>query len=245
MKRYVILCCCMISTVIFAHTQPSTNKSPWAGTSAKFGAVINTGNTNTSQYNAGGLLDYTRHRWNNVTIANWQFGRSEGETNQEKYFAQDEVTYGLNDLSTKYLFLLTSLNVDIFSPYKYQFLFATGYGFYFWKSDHSSLRFQLGPGYRRDKVDGTNEIHDQIVATTRTTFKWQITKNTNFSQIVQYDLGSEYNYLKTVSKFSNKITGHIAIQISYVLENYSKIPAGSNNTKNTDATTNIAVVYNF
>ena len=250
MKRYLLFSIVYFPMVVFASTMKTTQSeknpvSPWDGSTAKFGAVINSGNTNTSTYNAGGVLDFTKNRWNNITVANWQFGRSDGSVNQEKYFAQDEVTYGLNEAVTKYLFLLTSLNVDKFSPYDYQFLIAAGYGWYLWKLKRFSLRFQFGPGYRRDKVDGTSVIHDQIVGTTRAILKWQITKNATFSQTVQYDIGSKYNYLKTVTAITNKITGNIAIQVSYVVDYYSRIPAGSSNTDKADTTMNVAVVYNF
>lgn len=249
MIRFLVFIILFCPIAVFAHSKKcsehSHKDSPWHGTSAKFGAVINTGNTNTSQYNAGGTLDYTKNRWNNVTVTNWQFGKSEGEVNQEKYFIQNELNYGLDPTRKKYLFQTASYTEDKFSPYKYQLLIAAGFGFHLWRTDRFSLRFQFGPGYRRDEVDGTDEVHDQIVATTRTTMKWQMTKNSNFRQIVQYDIGSQYNYLKTVSVVTNKVTGHIAIQLSYVVENYSRIPLGSSNTEKTDTTTNIAVVYNF
>ena len=248
MLRYLIISILLMSSMAVADPQSTAKlqeSNAWDGTNAHLGSVINTGNTNTFQFNAGGTVDYIKNRWNNVIMANWQFGRNQGVVDQNQYIIQNEVNYGLDDRFSKFLFFISSLTSDEFSPYSYQFLAATGYGWYLWKKESFSLSFQLGPGYRRNKIDDTGVTNDQIVGSFKVKMKWLITKGMQLTQNIRYDIGPQYNYLRSTTAVTNKVTKHIAIQISFLLENYSNIPQGSLDTVNTNTTTNVSIVYNF
>lgn len=249
---------CLLSTVVYAAKQPAikkskqvsskaTEKSSWDGSKIQFGLSSSTGNTESENYNTQINIDYTKYRWTNAFQANNWFGKSDGNVNQEKYFFQDQINYSFNDNANidNYVFVSGNWTFDRFSPYKYQSVYALGYGRDWVKTDRLVLNTQIGPGYRRNKERDTGLIEANYILTTQAGIRWFITKTGALSETVRYDIGRPYDYLKSVTAFTNKIVGNLAVQISYTVEHYSSIPANSTNTHKTDTTTNVALVYTF
>lgn len=227
---------------------PKKTPSPWAGTNAQLGYIVNTGNTNATSLNAGLNLVYTQPKWTNAFQFTAYLNKSKGVVSKEQYFVTNQWSYYLGSTRSNYLFFNGRFMDDRFSPYEYQSVFATGYGHDIIKTDRFTLSAQAGPGLRHNSIrndDGTHQVEDNVILTTATTAKWQATKNLALSEQLNYDTGKPYDYAKSVTALTDSLGGHLAMQLSYTVEYYSKIPRFSVNTKKTDTITNIALVYNF
>ncbi len=237
----------------FKIAQPSAlnkpHKSPWAGTQVSLGLVINTGNTNTTNVNAGAVINYAKGPWNNNAQATAQWGRDSGVLTKEKYFLQNQLSYLFGKAQRNYGFVNGTGTADEFSPYEYQAIVAAGYGREVFKTDKFNLKLQSGPGFRRNVQKkttlGPSKVMNGAVLSSEAKLAWQVTKSGQFSEDLRYDYGSPYNYMRSVTAFTNKIIRNIAMQVSLTLDRYSKIPAGSLNTKKLDTTTSLALVYTF
>ena len=216
----------------------------WKGSKASLGLVINTGNTNSSSISAEVDADYTKDRMQNITQITAQFGRSNGVLDKEKYYLQNQLNYNFNKTRTRFIFLNTNGTVDQFSPYTYQAVGSTGYGQDIFRNKRFIISGQIGPGFRSTKISNTKTTDNNIIAAAKINLLWQILKSATLTETVSCDYGQPFNYLKSVTAFTNQISGHLALQVSLTIENYSKIPPNSTNTQTTDTTTNVALVYN-
>lgn len=219
--------------------------SAWEGSNASLGIIVNTGNTDTSNVNTGVVIKYKRRRWSDHFQGSAQFGRDSGAVTKEQYFAQNQMNYRFSDSFKQFIYANGNITVDRFSPYNYQSVFSMGYGRDLVEGKAFKLSVQAGPGFRLSEDRDDGESHRNLVLSTQLDASWQITKNGQLTEALTYNVGSPFNYLKSVTAFINKITKNIALQISFAVAHYSSIPPGSTLTKKTDTTTSISVVYNF
>lgn len=241
-------CMLFVSHFSIAFEKPNTviNDDHWDGSNASLGLNINTGNTQVLDVNAGLYLNYTKNQWNDTTQLTAQFGKNNGVVNKAKYYVQSQLNYNFNHTFSNFIFVNGAWTKDQFTPYEYQLVLSTGYGRDLIKSQHFILSVQAGPGFRRYKDNDSKTQDNHYVMATITDIKWHITAAGILTQSIRYDFGRPYNYLKAITAYTNKIIGNLAVQISFTLEYYSRLPPHRTiNAKKMDTTTNIAIVYNF
>jgi len=205
------------------------------------------GNTTTKNFNGAITLNYTKELWNNNAQFQAQISKDKGELTKEKYFTQDQLSYTFNKEKTSYFFGNGNLTVDHFSAYSYQGVLILGYGHYLVKNKTVILTVQAGPGLRRSKVSSTQDIDNNVIGSVQGQLTWNIKqgKYGTFSQIFRDDFGPPYDYIKSVTAYQTQITKHIALEAAFTLEYYSNLPEFSSDTKRTDTTTTLNLVYNF
>ena len=224
-------------------------KSPWAGSQLNLGIVVNTGNTRTTNIDFASIINFSKGSWNNNTQATAQWGSDTGVLTKEKYYLQNQLNYLFNGKKKNYIFFNTTGTIDEFSPYVYQVIVTAGYGRELIKTKHFYLRLQSGPGYRRNEQRATSLISrhqsNNLVLSSQAFISWQITKSGAFTEQLRYDIGSPYDYLRSVTAFTNEIIHNLAAQVAFTVDYYSSIPPGSTRSVKTDTTTSISLVYNF
>lgn len=219
--------------------------SDWAGTNAQIGLVINTGNSNNTNFSGGVTGVYTHDPWSNNAQANMQLNRSLGQITKERYYAADQLQYNFSENSNNFVYGNANYTRDLFSPYEFQVISSVGYGRDLIRTNRFILTAQAGPGVRYDNVRYRMENERNFIIYTASNITWKVSRSVNFTEQMQYTFGHPYDYLQSVTAITNKITGNIAMQVSYTLQYYSNIPFGSQNTQNVDTITNVALVYNF
>lgn len=241
----------LLSALIFAalQTHASTpvkqKKSPWHGSQIKFGLNITTGNTSDREVNSAVNLDYDKAHWGDNLDFAAAYARSSGVLSKKKYSIKNEIRYGFDIKRRHYLFLSGSWAEDWFSPYLYQSTVAGGYGRDLINTNRIVLSVQIGPGYRCDKVRGSNEKEDRLIGTAQVFGKVKITKSSYLKEILQYESGPPFQYINSATSFNTVFSKHWATQITFNLEYYSKIPPRSSHTKKLDTTTTASIVYTF
>lgn len=222
-------------------------KTKWDGSNANLGVNRTTGNSPTKNYNIAFNLKYVNQPWLNTFETSAQFGETDDIMTKRIYFIQDQINYSLSkdDKVKNFIFASGNSKFDTFSPYTYQSVVAVGYGHDWFRNENVVFSTQLGPGARQNKERETSIITTSLIATLQTDLTWKITPNLSFSQMLRDDYGKQYNLLRSESAMTNKILGNCAIQLKYVVENYSRIPALTKRTKKTDTTLIINLVYNF
>ncbi len=219
--------------------------SHWAGSNAQLGLVLNTGNTESTNFSSGINLLYKRGSWANTAQLQLQLNRSQGLLTKERYYAADQAQYSFSKQRKNYVYGNVNFTDDQFSPYEFQVISSVGYGRDLIKTARFTLNVQAGPGLRFDDIRSQAKNQKNFIVYTASNITWQVTKSMKFTEQLQYTLGNPYNYLQSVSAITNKLIGNLALQVSYTLQYYSEIPLDSTNTKKLDTTTNLALVYNF
>ncbi len=250
-QNYLSLLLCCITTCALAHAPKPPVKqkhpSPWDNSNAQVGYIVNRGNTDSSMFNLGGNVQFTKPRWQNQFQGQFQYGIAEHVTNRQYTHLYDQIQYDLNNdgKHDNYIFANADATLTRYGPYTYQTVYAAGYGRDWITTKHFTLSAQIGPGYRRNKEHSSNRVRDAFVATTQANAALKLGCCGTITQTVRYDIAKPYNYMQAVTAFTNKIVGHVAIQTSYTLTHYSNIPSNNPNTKKTDSITNLSLVYNF
>ncbi len=217
----------------------------WEGSNAQLGFILNTGNTDSTQLNVGFNLIYTRQTWSNQFNSTAYFLRNDKKTTKEQYNLDDQGNYYFTADKTNFAFGEINFTHDKFSAYDYQVVYSAGYGRELLKVGRFIWTAQAGPGLRQDKVQGDDKSESNLVLNTGTTLKYSFSSKSSLSETISDQYGSAYNYIESKTAYTTNIAGNLGLQISYTLDNYSKIPENSQDTKNTDTITNIALVYNF
>lgn len=220
-------------------------KSPWDGSNASFGFTWNTGNTNNKTINGSFNLIFKKDRWSNTANLGVQWQASNGVTSKDKYTLVNQTNYSFNKSLSSFVFGNLNYTMDHFSAYNYVVVAAAGYGRNIIKTPTFLFSAQAGPGLRHNKVREDGNINNNFVVTTQANMTWNITKAGTITETARYDWGQPYDYFQTVTAFTNKIIGNLAMQLSFELDYYSSIPPMSSNTKKTDTTTALSLVYNF
>ena len=234
------------ATATAAATTNQAPKSVWDGSNANFGLNISSGNTNTQDLNSALNLIYTKNRWTNNTGVQIQFGKDTGVLNKEKYLLQDQLNIGFDPSNINSMFANGTITVDKFSPYDYVYSGAAGYAHKIIHTTTVTLTGQFGPGYSVNKAADTKIKTTQFIFQTAANLEWKIRTWGIFTQSITADFGKLYNHYVSSSKFTNAITKHVAIQLAYDIDSYSHIPPTKDpNTKKTDTTTSVNLVYNF
>lgn len=245
-KQFVIfLFVFLVALPVFAEEEAASPNDPWDGSNASFGLIVDTGNSDDVDGNGGLDLHYSGNKWSNNFQATAELSRSEGDVTKEKYFLQNQSNHSFGVMDANYYFLNTNFTEDKFSAYRYRFVLASGYGRKVINTDQWMLSVQAGPGIRHNREADTRDTNTHTVLTTGSNLIWHITETATFSEALTYDIGSPYDYLKSVAAISNKIIHNLAVRIACSLEYYSQIPEYSSNTKKTDTTTTVALVYRF
>ncbi|MDF1655394.1 MAG: DUF481 domain-containing protein [Coxiellaceae bacterium] len=220
-------------------------KSHWDGSSASLGANANTGNTRTATINAGFNLLYNNDPWSNTANLAVLWGKADGSVNKEKFTAVDQLNYSFHKQDKSFFFMNGDFTADRFSPYSYVFVGSAGYGRDLYRSQKIVLSAQAGPGWRRNEVRVDGDPNSHVIIVTQANFLWNVTDKGVFTELLRYDIGAPFDYFQTITAFQNKIIGNLAIQVSFELDYYSKIPPNSTFTQKTDTISAVSLVYNF
>lgn len=227
------------------HKKEEQADSVWKGSNAQLGITANTGNTRTVDVNTGLNINYAQQYWKNQFQFTTQLQKNSGDTTKEKYFAQNQTNFNLGDSHNQFLFINGNATIDKLSPYTYQLVFSSGYGLDLIKNDIFKWTVQAGPGFRTNKNREDNSRESKYATTAQTTIDWKMTPTVDLSETASAVWGQPSNYYRSVTAFTNKITGNIATSVTFIVDHYDRIPPSSDKLFKTDTTTAISLVYNF
>jgi putative salt-induced outer membrane protein len=207
-------------------TQEEKQEGTFKGTNASAGAVINTGNTNSSNITANGLLQYTYKNWVNALSLNYQREQNGTEgLKANRLFLQGQSRYNLD----KKQFLYTQINYiqDKFEGYNYIANWGAGYGRYIEMPKNMSLDWLAGPGINQYQ-DINNNTRTRPSAQVGIDYAWNIKPDLEFSENLQSI--ATVDDVRTISTtgLTTKITRHFSMELMFQAINDNHPPAGKN-----------------
>lgn len=238
----IIACLCLLcASPIFAfHTKTIEN-------TIQLGGAIETGNSPTTsivgKFNSVLNVEPLKQQWGYHFFL-------EGK----RATAQDIETARLlrSDVEGQYLF-----SKRIYSFAKVNFIYnafdtydrvtrdSVGLGWIVVKNDAYKWTLEAGPGSTHQRIAGSKIWQHQFIAHAESTYLWHMSKNADLSQIFQVDSGRLNTLLQSQTALKTKIITSLALQVSYDVNYYTIIPPTSSNTKKTDTSTNLTLIYNF
>ena len=172
----------------------------WEVTS-ELGAIITSGNTETTTLKGGIKVLHNLESWNNEYKVDGLYkedeiendaGVKETQRTNEKYSLSAQGNYKLND-DHSHLFIYGSHVSDYFGAYRNESVISAGYGQRLIDRSDMWLNAEIGPGYKYFQYPDTQhprrrkwrftcrrEVIGEVIALGKLDYNWQISENATF-----------------------------------------------------------------
>jgi len=252
LKHSLLTLALLSAPLVFAANTDNTSSAPpktkpWK-TSVELGFLMDSGNTNSTNFNTKINATQDLLHWrNNYSLAS-QYTRSDDQKTAENYNGSIEGNYKFND--SEFWYIRGDYKKDLFSGYDFQSNVATGYGDRFWQTqDGSYLEASAGVGYRYNKLAEGATTTDIGAAQTpiirfALTGQKQLSASAVFIQTLDSSIGTKdgSSISKSVSSLQANIRNDLAMKLSYSAEYSSTVPIGK---EHTDTETSVTLLYSF
>ncbi|MGA1795664.1 MAG: YdiY family protein [bacterium] len=209
-------------------------------------------------------LSYVNTMGNTDTIALSAKADASREGESNRYFIKGNVLYGEdNDVETQnkwsvdgrwertfterfFWFLSANYMEDKFSGYDYRTSGGPGLGYDLITTDEHRLKSLLSSLYHFDRYDGTGHTDSYVSPKAQMDYKWQISENLRFKQILEYLVSTEQSkkyFIDSESSLSVAVNRHISLGVSYTLSYQNLTPVDVE--KHTDATFLTSLIIDF
>lgn len=226
-----------------AATEPTAAKVKWSG-NAELGFIRTNGNSDTESFN--GKFKIVRNKKPLKTSLKLEAltSKESGDTSKEKYLSEVKADYSIAE--KEYIASSLSYEDERFSGYEYKSVLSVGYGYRLWNTENGELDIELGPGYRRSSLEERNDKGEKVVSEAIGRFALNLTANLSENAIFTEEFTVEGSDSSVVYKsdmgLQSTLVGALAMKINYQVKYTDNVPE---DTKNTDSTVGVTLVYGF
>lgn len=217
----------------------AADDSAWTS-SAELGTVFTSGNTDTQSINGNFNTKHKGDVWDSTLKLEALTSKEDNVTSKEKYGVMTQ--FDRNFTETSYLAIVAQQDRVRFSGYTYQTSASINYGFRAIHDDDMALDLEAGPGFRRDKVYGTDEIQEGAIARLALNYNWTISEGVNFIEIFSAEMGADQSVYKSETGLQSQVNGNLATKLTYKVKYVEEVPA---EVENTDSEFGVTLVYSF
>ncbi|MEK7703078.1 MAG: DUF481 domain-containing protein [Nitrospirota bacterium] len=226
----------LISSVAHA-AEPASDR--YKG-NVELGLIKTSGNTKTQSVNAKSKLEIRYGKFlHTLNLTTLNSKDSKGMTIAEKDTASLKSDYRFSERD--YIFGLLTYEEDEFNGYDYQGGFSAGYGRKVINHERVSLNLELGPGFRRARLNN-GTVQKGLIWRLAGDFDWKISKTALFEEDLSVETGNNLTITKSVTALTAQIVGQLAMKTAITVKNTSKVPVS---VKKTDTETSVTLVYTF
>ena len=258
LKFLSILVASAATTSAFASEE---DQKTWEVTS-EVGAIITSGNTETTTLKGGIKVLHNLEFWNNEYKLDGIYkedevendnGTKEKQRTNEKYAISAQGNYKLNEKHA-HLFIYGSHVSDYFGAYRSESVVSAGYGLRLLNKPNMKLNAEIGPGYKYFKYPNAStevdengnslagEYEGEVIALGKLDYSWKISDNARFTQLVSVEYGDTNTKTRSETALLAKINGSLQMKVAYNITNNSDV---ADDKEATDTETSLTLVYSF
>lgn len=210
----------------------------WKG-EGQIGASQSSGNTESVGLSAGVALARKGIDWTHKFRAQADYQRTNGKTSVERYLAELEPQYRIDDRTFAYG--LGRWEHDRILGYDTRWNLSGGLGYKVVDNKKMTLSLKGGPAFRQtDFVDGGNDT--ELTALAGLDFGWQISPTLRLTQVASTIIGEANGSTSSLTALSAKLTGALSARIAYSAQIDTSPPPG---IESVDTQTRFTLVYGF
>src|SRR5690606_14251336 len=131
---------------------------------------------------------------------------------------------------------------DNFGSYEYQWTAAAGYGFEAIRNETQALSFEVGPGYRFAKDQGTRDRRREAIARGLADWTLQLTETASLDDTLLVESSSDNTFARNVFGVKVKVSDSLAMKAGLETRYNSQVEPG---IRKTDNLTTVNLVYDF
>ena len=210
----------------------------WKG-EGQIGASQSSGNTTSAGVSAGVALARTGIDWTHKLRAQADYQRTNGKTSVERYLAELEPQYRINDRTFAYG--LGRWEHDRILGYDTRWNLSGGLGYKVVDSKKMTLSLKGGPAFRQtDFVNGGDDT--ELTALAGLDFSWQLSPTLRLTQVASTIIGEANGSTSSQTALSAKLSGALSARIAYSAQIDTSPPPG---IESVDTQTRFTLVYGF
>lgn len=210
----------------------------WKG-EGQIGASQSSGNTTSAGVSAGVALARTGIDWTHKLRAQADYQRTNGKTSVERYLAELEPQYRINDRTFAYG--LGRWEHDRILGYDTRWNLSGGLGYKVVDSKKMTLSLKGGPAFRQtDFVNGGDDT--ELTALAGLDFGWQLSPTLRLTQVASTIIGEANGSTSSQTALSAKLSGALSARIAYSAQIDTSPPPG---IESVDTQTRFTLVYGF
>jgi putative salt-induced outer membrane protein YdiY len=229
---------------------------------SELGAIITSGNTDTTTFKFGAFYKHDISKWTNIyelsalykaDEVTLESGEKETQRTNERYKAKIQGNYNLNT-ENSHLFVSLTHDSDYFGAYRHETVLSVGYGLRLIDQTDLTMGLDFGPGYKYFQYSEENtesfsdgrlkagEIDDEPILLTQADIKWVISDNAELVQMFKVEAGKTNTKSISDTAILTKINGSLQMKFGFNVTYNTKVDAGK---VNTDTETVLTLVYSF
>ncbi|WP_447757196.1 DUF481 domain-containing protein [Sphingopyxis fribergensis] len=210
----------------------------WKG-EGQIGASQSSGNTKSAGLSAGVALARKGIDWTHKMRAQADYQRTNGQTSVERYLAEIEPQYRINDRT--FAFGLGRWEHDRILGYDTRWNLSGGLGYKVIDNKKMTLSLKGGPAFRQtDFVNGGADT--ELTALAGLDFGWQVSPTLRLTQVASTIIGEANGSTSSQTALNAKLTGALSARIAYSAQIDTSPPPG---IESVDTQTRFTLVYGF
>jgi len=210
----------------------------WKG-EGQIGASQSSGNTKSAGLSAGIAVARQGIDWTHKLRAQADYQRTNGRTSVERYVAELEPQYRVNDRA--FAFGLARWEHDRILGYDTRWNLSGGLGYKLVDTKTMSLSLKGGPAWRlTDFVRGNTD--SELTALGGIDFGWQLSPTLRLTQVASTIVGEANSSTSSLTALNAKLTGALSARIAYSAQIDTSPPPG---IESVDTQTRFTLVYGF
>lgn len=236
---------------LYLADRPAYDTSDELSMIGEFGFLVASGNTNTSTLTTKINTSQELKHWSYQVIGDALYKQSEVETDgktkntasAQKLFLSSQLDYKLSQPKDR-LFIYGEYENNRFSDFRYQAAVATGWSSRLWHDQKSEFRYSIGPGYAISEVEKDSSTEDQkgMIVRAAMEYKRKFSPHATFRQFLSTEADHDFTKTKSETSLSTKLTGTLAMKLSFVLNHDTSVAAES---EELDTEAAVTLVYQF
>jgi putative salt-induced outer membrane protein len=224
--------------LVVAAESDTAAKHGWDG-EAELGIIATRGNTDTSSTNGKLRVEYLANQWTHQFRLETVRAKDNETVTANRLMAMFRSQYQFSERG--YYFGTVRYEDDSFAGYDQRTTEIIGYGRNLYKGERFNLNMETGVGGRQtDNTDGTSE--DETVVRLATNMGWKISETSSIKEELFVEWGDENTLTESVTDLKVRINSALAMKVSFIVKDNSKVIAGK---KHTDTQTAVTLVYDF
>ena len=210
----------------------------WKG-EGQIGASQSSGNTKSAGLSAGVALARQGIDWTHKLRAQADYQRTNGRTSVERYVAELEPQYRINERTFAYG--LARWEHDRILGYDTRWNLSGGFGYKLLDNKKTTLSLKGGPAFRQtDFVRGGEDT--ELTALAGLDFGWQISPTLRLTQVASTIIGEANMSTSSLTALNAKLTGALSARVAYSAQIDTSPPPG---IERVDTQTRFTLVYGF
>jgi len=204
-----------------AGAQQDEPQAPWSG-SAELGAVVTSGNTDSTTANARGELHYRPGVWRHAARAEVLLQSEDGQSSAERYSAAYKADRQLDE--DNYLFGALRGERDRFSGFEYQVSETAGYGRRLarWGQD-GFLDAEIGAGLRQSRPEG-GDFENEPIARLALVVEHPLSASSRLTEQLQTEAGPDNVFSESVTGLRVSVNDALALKLTQTFRHNSDVP---------------------